>query len=464
MNNYIVFGLGISGNSTIKFLLESGHKVFASDDNKNSLIALDQQIEERLKKNLVIFENEKEIDWPQIKYLILAPGIPFKYPAPHPIVLQAHKNHCPVICDIELFYLFNSSANFLGITGTNGKSTTTALTGHIFKENKISSAIGGNIGIPCFNMPELGNNATYIFETSSFQLDLMEQTHFHIASLLNITPDHLDRHNDMPGYIAAKKRIFNNQTKDDYAVIGVDNANSKKLYEELKNNPEFKARLVPISTKIVLKDGISIIDNVLYNNIEKNSEIHLGVLPNLKGEHNAQNIAVAFANCFLSEINEENIIGAIRSFEGLSHRMKLIGKIDNINFINDSKATNAESTENALKSFENIYWILGGKSKDGGIEILEPYFPKINHAFLIGEASEEFAKVLDGKVEYSKCGDLENAFKIAHKKAQNDKENIEKNILLSPACASFDQWKNFEVRGDYFCKLVKELVADSNEK
>jgi UDP-N-acetylmuramoylalanine--D-glutamate ligase len=311
--------------------------------------------------------------------------------------------------------------------------------------------------VACFAMPKLPKNATYIFETSSYQLDLIAKTRFHIASLLNITPDHLDRHHDMEGYIAAKKRIFMNQKEGDYAVIGVDNPNSKRVYEDLKNDRQFAAKIVPISTKIILKDGVSVIDKVIYNNIETPSKIDLGFLPCLQGEHNAQNIAVAFANCVLSKISEEKIVSAIKSFKGLRHRMQLIAKVGDLVFINDSKATNAESTENALKAFENIYWILGGKPKEGGIETLKPYFSKIKYAFLIGEATEEFAKTLDGKVSYFKCGDLKNAFETAYNKAASDSNKGEKNILLSPACASFDQWKNFEQRGDYFCELVNQL-------
>ncbi len=461
-NSYIVFGLGISGIATVKFLLLNDYSVLASDDNQSSIDNLLNEIKKFPElnskiSNLKTFNNPDEVDWSGIGYLVLAPGISLKYPEPHKIVLKAQQNNCEVICDLELFYLFNPEENYLGITGTNGKSTTTALTYHIFKENNLNSAMGGNIGVPCFSMPKLSKNATYIFETSSYQLDLIHKTRFHIASLLNITPDHLDRHLNMEGYIAAKKRIFKNQKAGDFAVIGIDNENSKRVYEDLKNDPNFSSQIVPISTKIILKDGVSILNNIIYNNIHnQTSEIALGDLPFLQGEHNAQNIAVSFANAFLSKIDEQKILNAIQSFKGLKHRMQIVGKIGDIIFINDSKATNAESTENALKSFDNIYWILGGKPKAGGIEILKPYFSKIKYAFLIGDATEEFAKTLDNKVQYFKCGNLENAFKMAYEKAGSN-ENGKKNILLSPSCASFDQWKNFEERGDYFCKLVSNL-------
>ncbi|MFT7099104.1 MAG: UDP-N-acetylmuramoylalanine--D-glutamate ligase, partial [Rickettsiales bacterium] len=226
-----------------------------------------------------------------------------------------------------------------------------------------------------------------------------------------------------------------------------------QVFEDLKNDPNFKAKLIPVSTKKIIKGGISILGNKITNIDGSVFDLKNRIL---KGEHNSQNIAFAFGNAFLSGIDPKIIIKSIENFKGLRHRMQFVEKIDGINFINDSKATNAESTENALKSFENIYWIVGGKAKDGGISDLKKYFPKVTHAFLIGDSSEDFAKTLRGKVEYSKCETLENAFVKARKIALVDSSQ-EKTILLSPACASFDQWKNFELRGDFFIELVSKL-------
>jgi len=467
MKKFIVFGLGISGNATVKFLLEQGFEVLAGDDSQSSLDSLNKYLEthQNLKTNLKIIGNFELIDWQNTDCLVLSPGIPLKYPTPHKIVLEANKNNCKIVCDVEILYLFSHSAKFIGITGTNGKSTTTALTGHIFESTKTPNAVGGNIGFAALSLSKLNADENYIIEMSSYQLDLIDKTRFHIADLLNITPDHLDRHKDMAGYVAAKKRIFMNQTKDDFAIIDVDNSKSKAVFEELKINPNFKATLIPISTKHIMEGGVAMIGDIIYNNIgDSKSVTDLGIRQFLKGEHNAQNIAFAFANCFLSRINEEQIIQAIKTFKGLRHRMQLAGSIDGINFINDSKATNAESTENALKSYQNIYWILGGKAKDSGIVSLEPYFSKIKYAFLIGDASDEFAKTLENKVEYFKCGDLKTAFEMAYQKAKEnsllDKAD-EKNIILSPACASFDQWKNFEERGEFFCGLADKIKSDS---
>jgi UDP-N-acetylmuramoylalanine--D-glutamate ligase len=456
MKKFLVFGLGISGNQAVEFLLKHNCQVIAGDDNKNSTNDLKQKFPQF--SNLEIFENINQIDWNNIEYLVLAAGIPLKYPTPHQIALEAQKHNCPIICDIELLYLFNSKANFIGISGTNGKSTTTALTGHIFAKNNKKSAFGGNIGTAALSLPKLNANEDYIIELSSYQLDLMHKTHLHISCLLNITPDHLNRHKNMAGYIAAKKRIFQNQNQDDFAIIGIDNKNTKKIYDELQNDKNFKAKLIPISTKEIVKNGVSMIGNIIYNNINsKNSKIDLGARQFLKGEHNSQNIAASFANCFLSGVNEETIINQIKSFKGLKHRMEFVDKIEGINFINDSKATNAQSVENALKTYNNIYWILGGQPKEGGISSLEPYFSKVKCAFLIGQSQEEFAKILENKLLYFKCHDLKTAFNMAYKEAKNDNNLQEKNILLSPACASFDQWKNFEERGDFFCQLVKNI-------
>ena len=484
MKKFIVFGLGISGNPAVKFLLKQGYEVIAGDDNKSSLDSLNKYLEEHqdLKSHLKIVDNIESIDWKNAECLVLAAGIPLKYPTPHKIALAANQKNCPIICDVEILYLFNNQAKFIGITGTNGKSTTTALTGHIFESTKKPYAVGGNIGTGALALPKLNADENYIIEMSSYQLDLTVKTRFHIANLLNITPDHLDRHKDMNGYIAAKKRIFMNQTKDDFAIIDVDNVNSKMVYEELKNDQNFQATLIPISNKYVVDSGISLIGDIIYNNIiyltpsfakenilanslplnrgnitKTESVIDLGIRQFLKGEHNSQNIAFAFANCFLSGISEEQIIAAIKTFKGLRHRMQLVANINGINFINDSKATNAESTQNALKTYNNIYWILGGKPKDGGISSLEQYFSKIKYAFLIGDATEEFAKTLGNKVEYFKCGDLKTAFEMAYNLALKD-QSQEKNILLSPACASFDQWKNFEQRGDFFCELTERII------
>jgi UDP-N-acetylmuramoylalanine--D-glutamate ligase len=493
---YVVYGLGISGISAIKFFARNNYEVIATDDNFQAIDNLKTSFEEGVVidacvndggfklnhssqnashfeppslKNRVLFLKPDEIDFDENTTIIAAPGIPLYFPKTHKIVEITKKTKAKLICDIEEFYLNNQNQTFIAITGTNGKSTTTALSGFIFKELNLPSEIGGNIGFPCFELtklPDYKNYKTYIFETSSYQLDLVDKTHFRIAALLNITPDHIDHHGSLQGYIEAKKKIFRNQTAKDYAIINVDNINSKTVFDELKNDSNFTANLIPISTKKINDGGVSVINNILYNRIDyENNQFNLGDIF-LKGEHNAENIAMSFAitYCYLKQvpnkISQLQIIDVIKKFKGLRHRLQFIGKIDDINFINDSKATNAESTENALKAYDNIFWILGGRAKEGGISILTPYFSKIKKAYLIGEASEDFAKVLtENSVEFEKCGNLENAVKKSFFDAKKYSLK-EKNIILSPACASLDQWKNFEERGDFFCKMFDEIQTN----
>ncbi len=454
---YVIYGLGVSGTSAAKYLARTGAEVIATDDNESTINNFSSTI------SGIKAQKAGEIAFDSNTIISFAPGIPLYFPKPHKILDLAKKNNATLACDIEIFYRNNKNNYFVGITGTNGKSTTTALTGFVFKELKISSEIGGNIGIPCFDLPNKESGFCYIFETSSYQLDLLSQTHFNIAALLNITPDHIDRHGSLEGYIAAKKRIFRNQSNEDFALIDCDNENSAKILQQLKDDKGFKANIVPISTTRIVENGVSLFDGVLNCKIN-GTEFSANLTSEfLRGQHNDQNMAFAFAITYCHilrhkiAISASEIISAIKKFHGLRHRMQLLGEKDGIKFINDSKATNAESTENALKAYDNIFWILGGKSKEGGINILTPYFKKIHKAYLIGDASDEFALTLEkNSVKFEKCGNLDGAFK----KAFGDAKNIslsQKNILLSPACASFDQWKNFEQRGDYFCKLFDEL-------
>ena len=459
MKKFVVYGLGISGISTAKTLIKKNFQTVATDDNQRVIDDNAQKYPELNFSNFdkIIFDSETIISF--------APGIPLYFPSPHKILDICQKTQAKLACDIEIFYELNHENNdFIGITGTNGKSTTTALTGYIFEKLEIASKIGGNIGIACFELPQDQTNFNYILEVSSYQLDLLTDTRFNIACLLNITPDHIDRHGSFENYIESKKRIFLNQNSQDFAIVDIDNSNSLKVFEDLQNNKNINGNLLAISTKKIPQNGVAIIDKKVFVNLE-NQKFEFAINPILKGQHNHQNIACALAIscCHLikkSQFSPQKIgqiIKIIEEFKGLKHRMQLIRKIDEISFVNDSKATNAESTENALKSYENIFWIVGGKAKEGGIESLKPYFSKIQKAYLIGEASDEFAKILEkNSVNYEKCQTLKNAFERSLIDA-NSSNLIEKNIILSPACASFDQWKNFEERGDFFCKLVNDI-------
>jgi len=445
---YIIFGAGITGISVAKYLQKNNQDFMIYDQNPDIKLKL----QNRFGKNTLISENDI-IYWQKVKAIILSPGINIKHQKNNFPIKQAINNNINIINDIELFWGFNKNSKFIAITGTNGKSTTTSLTNYILKENKIKISCGGNIGTGCFDLPK---DAKYLLELSSYQLENIKNTRINIATIINISPDHLDRHGSMKNYIEAKKKIFLNQKKGDFALINIDQKETLEIYKELKENKDFQANIIPISNKQKIIDGFCLFDNkILY----QNQQI---LLPNLKlkGEHNKQNIIFAFTIAKLLGINDKEIIKSISKFSGLRYRMDFCGKINNINFINDSKSTNVKSSEGALKTYDNIYWILGGKEKGDDIMGLQKLFPKIKHVFLIGQSSNNFAIKLKNKIQFSLCKTLEKAFFTAYNKACLEKSEI--NILFSPACSSFDQWQNFEQRGDAFYKLASKIIK--NEK
>lgn len=430
MNRYenqsvAVFGLGITGLSVINFLLKSNVQTYAWDDN-----------EDRISNAKTIYQectliHPDKYNWQEIKTLILSPGVPFSSPSPHWIVKLAKRFGCVIKSDIDLFLEAKKpEQKIVGVTGTNGKSTTTSLIGHILKSAGRKVDIGGNLGVAVFEMDK--NAEIYVIELSSFQLDLMNEVKVDIAVLLNITPDHIDRHGSMENYIKIKSKLMNGS---DVAIIGCENDITSRLYDE------FTGHKIPI---LVSSSPIDCFDE----DTQRDAKINL--------ISNAENIAAASLVCNTLEVDWDSIVDGVKSFPGLKHRNEPVGKISNVFFVNDSKATNAESSRIAIVSYNNIYWIVGGRSKQGGIESLKEHFTNIRKAFLIGESTEAFAKTMDeSNVEFVECGHLESAFKLAFKEAMNSKEEV--TVLLSPACASFDQWKNFEERGDAFCRMFEDL-------
>lgn len=446
-----VFGLGKAGMSTVNALVRAEAELYVWDDGEASR----EKLKAENLKNVYVISPE-ETPWTEVKFLALSPGIPLTH-NPHKVVQLARTAGCPIVCDIEFLYNARNDVKFLGITGTNGKSTTTALTGHILNNSGIKAEIGGNIGIPALDLAPLEKDSVYVMEMSSYQLDLIDKTHFNVSILLNVTPDHLDRHGDMQGYIDAKFHIFDNQGKDDYAIIGVDCDNARKVYEKLKLAGKI-GHIIPISTKYEIAGGITVKDGFIYDNTSDTLIKHsLGKLERIPGEHNCQNVAAAFAACIALGAEPADIIPAIQSFPGLKHRIQLVAEVGGVKFINDSKATNADAVSNALRAFDkNIYWIIGGLSKEGGIAPLAEFFPKIHHAFLIGKAQDDFASVLEGKVKYTKCETLACAFDASANQALNE-GLAGAVVLLSPACASWDQWASFEARGDAFCEMAMKI-------
>ncbi|MBX7146562.1 MAG: UDP-N-acetylmuramoyl-L-alanine--D-glutamate ligase [Alphaproteobacteria bacterium] len=445
-----ILGLGKTGLSAAQALHKSGAIIYTWDDHQGK--------RDEAKKQNIPLVNLYEVNWKNIDTLLLSPGIPHTYPFPHPLTKVAQDNHVQIICDIELLIQNQPHATYIAITGTNGKSTTTALIGHILKYAGLKVAVGGNIGHPVLDLPALEEDGFYVLELSSYQLELIKTLKFNIAILLNITPDHLERHGNMEGYIAAKKRIFSGQHHNDFAIIGLDDAFCTKIYAQLQHDSQQK--LLAISNINNPTCDVFVDDGMLIHKVSNNRKpiLNLKELSRLPGQHNWQNIAAAYSTCIPLGLSTKQICDGIKSFPGLPHRQELITTIDHVRFINDSKATNADATAKALCCYNNIYWIVGGKPKETGLQGLDVYYPNILHAFLIGEAEEDFSKVLEGKLPFTLCHTLDHAVNFASKMAFKEKSDI--NILLSPACASFDQFANFEERGDIFRQLVLNLQKE----
>lgn len=461
-----VFGLGKAGRAAVAALLAGGAAVYADDDKPLNLDVAplpnpppkgggDQ---DGIRNPQLATRNYRQWPWEELSALVLSPGVPLA----HPVVTMACAAGCPVMGEIELLQRALPDALKIGITGTNGKSTTTALIGHILTEAGRHPRVGGNLGTPALALS--GNpgepDSPFVLEMSSFQLDLMLTVRFDVAVWLNITPDHLDRHGDMEGYIAAKRHIFERQRAGDAAVIGIDDAYSEAVARELGDravtihvhhasspNPPLQGGRA--SAHIEVKDGL-LLDR------RDGTRVNLRDCKGLKGEHNWQNAAAAYAACRHLGVASEIISEAMRSFGGLAHRMEWVMQKGGVIYVNDSKATNADATAKALAAYpENIYWILGGRPKAGGITGLGAFFPRIKHAYLLGEAEAEFAATLEGHVPYTRCGTLEAATRAAGADAVAAGKGV---VLLSPACASWDQWPNFEVRGEAFKEYVKAFV------
>jgi UDP-N-acetylmuramoylalanine--D-glutamate ligase len=444
-----VFGLGASGLATCRALAAGGAGISADDDDPKKLA-------EAAGCGFAT-TGLRNTDWSAIAALVLSPGVPLTHPAPHWAAALAQKAGVEVIGDIELFSRERKrhapQAPFIAITGTNGKSTTTALIAHILRAAGADVQLGGNIGVPILALDPPASGRFHVIEVSSYQIDLAPSLTPSVGVLLNITPDHLDRHGTLENYAGVKARLVRHA---DFAAVGFDDPYSiaiatkpqgPKVYFSAEANPGAGAIYVARSTPtLIRRDGVP--DAVLAD---------LAGIRTLRGQHNAQNAAAALAALLPFKLDSGLIQKALRSFPGLAHRLEEVGRAGRVLFVNDSKATNADSTEKALSSFPGeIFWIAGGKAKAGGIASLDRYFPRIRRAYLIGEAAEDFAATLDGQVEHQVVGTLERAVAQAARDAALSVAP-EPVVLLSPACASFDQYRNFEVRGARFRDLVRTL-------
>jgi UDP-N-acetylmuramoylalanine--D-glutamate ligase len=441
-----VMGLGKSGMATLAALKNSGARVLVWDDNEAGRDAA-------TKAGFEITDLAKA-DWTKINSLILSPGIPHTYPEPHPVAALAKKHGVEIIGDVELLFRHfkNNAPRMVGITGTNGKSTTTALIAHILKSAGRNVEVGGNLGIPVLSFSQMAPDGFLVIEMSSFQAELTPSAAFDVTVWLNITPDHIDRHGDMQGYVNAKKKLLRDAGKKQVFICGVDDDYSRHVANEAIRGNHWQ--VTEISSQKILPNGLSGVNGDLYKDGEKLFTIKDA--KTLPGAHNAQNIAAAFAACHALGVDTTSIEQAIFTYPGLPHRQQLVRTITGIRFINDSKATNADAASKALSCYDNIYWIAGGKPKDGGLNGLEEFMPRIRHAFLIGQASDDFASWLNGKTPATKSGTLEVAIKQAAALAAKEGKK-DAVVLLSPACASYDQFKSYEHRGDEFVKFVAAL-------
>ena len=446
-----VFGLGGSGLASASALLAGGADVVAFDDNTQSVV----------KANAagIPTADLRQVDWSKIAALLLAPGVPLTHPAPHWIVDLARSAHVEVIGDIELFCRERAhhapDTPFVAITGTNGKSTTTALVAHLAASAGLDAQLGGNIGTAILSLKPPQAGRVHVIECSSYQIDLAPALDPSIGILINLSEDHLDRHGTMENYAAVKERLVAGVQQHGTAIVGVDDTWCRKVADRLER---LGKRVVRISVRQPLTNGIYVEQQRIMRatSADVTPIAELGGIGSLRGLHNAQNAACAAAAALALGLDPAAIQAGLRSFPGLAHRMEEIGRRGAVLFVNDSKATNADSSAQALACFSDIFWIAGGKPKTGGIESLRGFFPRIRKAYLIGEAANDFAATLGANVPHEIDGTLDKALAAATRDAEASTA-AEPVVLLSPACASFDQYRNFEVRGDAFRDLVLAL-------
>jgi UDP-N-acetylmuramoylalanine--D-glutamate ligase len=446
-----LFGLGASGLASASALLAGGAEVVAFDDSEATI--------EKARAAGIPVSDLRHIDWSRIAALVLAPGVPLTHPAPHWTVGLARNAAVEVIGDIELFCRerrrIAPDAPFVAITGTNGKSTTTALVAHLLASANYDTQLGGNIGTAILSLGAPAPGRVHVIECSSFQIDLAPSLDPSIGILLNVTEDHLDRHGTLANYAAIKERLVAGVQPGGTAIVGVDDNWCQAVADRIGRAGK---RIERVSVRRPLSDGFYLETDQVMRAAGGTARavVHIGGIGSLRGTHNAQNAACATAVGLALGLSPEAIQNGLVSFPGLAHRMEQVGHKDKVLFVNDSKATNADAAARALASFTDIFWIAGGKAKTGGITSLAGYFPRIAKAYLIGEAAGEFAGTLQGKVPFVVAGTLDRAVELAARDAEGS-DAKEPVVLLSPACASYDQYRNFEIRGAAFRDAVLAL-------
>jgi len=446
-----VFGLGGSGLASCQALAAGGANVIACDDDAKRMA--------QAQAAGCTAADLRQADWSAISALVLAPGVPLTHPAPHWSVGLARAAAVPVIGDIELFCRERRrhapKAPFVAITGTNGKSTTTALTAHLLACGGHTVQLGGNIGTAILSLASPQTGQVHVIEVSSYQIDLAPSLDPSVGVLINVSEDHLDRHGTLAHYAAVKERLVAGVQEGGTAIVGVDDNLCAAVADRLDRGGK---NVVRVSVRRPLADGIYVeAEQVIRaSGAAARAVAGLGQIGSLRGAHNAQNAACASGAALALGVTPAVIQQGLRTFPGLAHRMEEIGRKGRVMFVNDSKATNADSAAQALACFTDIFWIAGGKPKTGGLSSLAGFFPRMRKAYLIGEAAAGFAAELEGRVPHVVAGTLERAVELAARDAEaaDVKEPV---VLLSPACASFDQFRNFEARGDAFRELVLAL-------
>ncbi len=454
-----VFGLGRTGLTAARALLAGGASVALWDEKPAAR-------EAALAEGFEVVDLNSA-DWTQFDALMQSPGVPLTHPEPHWTVTKAKAAGVEVLGDIELFARTVNAApdhkrpKIVAITGTNGKSTTTALIGHILTSAGKDARIGGNIGLGVLGLDDMHGGAVYVLEVSSYQLDLTSSLKPNVSIILNITPDHLDRHGGMEGYVAAKRRVLLNQGVGDTAIVGVDDNWCQRICTEI--TAANRRTIWPVSAGRAMGRGVYVLQGVLYDATGDRvvEVVDLTNAKSLPGRHNWQNAAAAYGAVRALGVSIEDAAEGLMTFPGLVHRMETVAISDGVRFVNDSKATNADAARQAMSSYPRFFWIAGGVPKSGGIEPLTDLFGRVAKTYLVGEAAEAFATTLDGKAELMRCNSVQEAAAAAFEDAKQEAASTgrEAVVLLSPACASFDQFPDFEVRGEAFRTAVLGLIG-----
>jgi UDP-N-acetylmuramoylalanine--D-glutamate ligase len=446
-----VFGLGGSGLASASALLAGGADVVGWDDSADTVA--------KASSAGIPTADLRGVDWGRIAALVLAPGVPLTHPVPHWSVGLARAAAVEVIGDIELFCRERRGrapdAPFVAITGTNGKSTTTALTAHLLRSAGHDAQLGGNIGTAILSLEPPDPGRAYVIECSSYQIDLAPTLDPSVGILINVSEDHLDRHGTLAHYAAVKERLVAGVQAEGTAIVGVDDDWCAAAADRIAQAGK---RLLRVSVRRPLSDGLYLeADQIMQAGSGTVRPVaRIGGIGSLRGVHNAQNAACATGAALVLGLSPQAIQQGLISFPGLAHRMEEVARLGRVLFVNDSKATNVDSAAQALVCFSDIFWIAGGKPKTGGIAALAGFFPRIRKAYLIGEAADGFSRQLEGRVPHALSGTLDRAVEHAARDAAASGVQ-EPVVLLSPACASFDQYRNFEVRGDAFRELVLAL-------